>query len=338
MERICGKNSIALIIALLTAVLHHRKVLQSAAAYCSYFLATYRWRRIKKYQRCLPRVRSTVPAPRQPRVIRKRAKNDALLTVDQVNDLHNRTGLEIEQFGNILGLVEDDLLMARAGRRQSRKTLPPAERLLLFLHWLRKYLDYHTLAIIYNVSESFVCREIRHLLPILYARLNFTVPLTNTGRSLGGCYGAIDATAHQRLRVHPRSSNYYRGDKRFHLLVSQVIVQLDGTPADVTVALGHNNDQAVFNISGARLFVELNQINLLSDRGYTHHRLINPYNEEWDDQLGAGRVIVENTIAALKKFKALEAKFIQTPEMQACAIIIGYELVANTFKLYPIRQ
>lgn len=267
----------------------------------------------------------------------KRTPYSSTLSADEWRDLPRRCGVEVEQFNEFLALVRPDLEKPRSGHKQNRPSLSPAHRLMLVLHWIRKYLDYHSLGLIYGISESSICREIKYLLPILYSRLNFTRPLSKTGPQMKGCIGIIDCTPHIRDRVHPRSMDYYRGDKKYFFLTTQLVSHLDGYPADIVVALGHNNDQALFKISKMDEFLEQNRIDLLADRGYTHHRLVNNSFNIWDDNCGSARVVIENTFALVKKFKALRCRFVQGPEMQACTIIVGFEIAANTLKYYPLR-
>jgi len=63
--------------------------------------------------------------------------------------------------------------------------------------------------------------------------------------------------------------------------VSQIVCGLQGAIYDVVVGKGHNNDQAMFNISGMKLFTELNELDLLADCGYHHHRILTPASPDW---------------------------------------------------------
>ena len=56
-------------------------------------------------------------------------------------------------------------------------------------------------------------------------------------------------------------------------MVSQIVCGLQGAVYDVVIGKGHNNDQAMFILSGMKFHTELNLLNLLTDQGYRHHRI-----------------------------------------------------------------
>lgn len=324
------------IIILIVGVIAQQNYLLNTVMVCCYKLVTLRRRYARKYSKFLT-VQPLKEGPRRPRKVPARAEYSSTLSTEEWRDLPKRCGIDATQFKEFLELVRPDLEKPRSGKKQNRTALSPAHRLMLALHWIRKYLDYHSLGLIYGISESSICREIKYLLPILYSRLNYMRPLSNGQPQMKGCIGIIDCTPHMRDRVHPRSLDYYRGDKKYYFLTTQAITHLNGDLADVVVALGHNNDQALFKISHTNEYLEKNRLNLLADRGYTHHRLINNSFDIWDDTCASSRVVVENVFALVKKFKALRCRFVQGPEMQACTIIVGFEMAANTLKYYPLR-
>jgi len=57
-----------------------------------------------------------------------------------------------------------------------------------------------------------------------------------------GAHAAIDCSA-QQLRGHPKSADYHRGDKRIYMVVSQMVVGLNGEVYKVAIGKGHNNDK-----------------------------------------------------------------------------------------------
>lgn len=74
----------------------------------------------------------------------------------------------------------------------------------------------------------------------------------------------IDCSSHFRKRVHPGQQLYYRGDVGCHQLTAQVVTDIRGIPIDVSIALGHNNDKGVFNLSGFRDQIEEENVSGLS--------------------------------------------------------------------------
>lgn len=76
-------------------------------------------------------------------------------------------------------------------------------------------------------------------------------------------------SAHPRDRMHPSEEVFYRTDKGFHFLTSQIIVDHLGLFCRVTVGLDHNNDQGMTNLSGRSSWVDKNKIRvLLADLQY----------------------------------------------------------------------
>lgn len=125
-------------------------------------------------------------------------------------------------------------------------------------------------------------------------------------------------------------------------MVSQIVCGLQGAVYDVVIGKGHNNDQAMFILSGMKFHTELGELNLLGDRGYHHHRITTPATPEWTKYASHHRVIVENVIAQAKQFSITSAVFRQSPEMQALTITVCFELVAeknanNELRYFPLQ-
>jgi hypothetical protein len=64
----------------------------------------------------------------------------------------------------------------------------------------------------YGVSRLFVKREIRHLIPILFVKLNYIRWAGEFDAPLHGVHAVIDCSSHPRLPVHPGSADSYRGE------------------------------------------------------------------------------------------------------------------------------
>ena len=71
-----------------------------------------------------------------------------------------------------------------------------------------------------------------------------------------GAQFIIDCTSHPRKRVHPGQHLFYRGDKGFHFLTAQVIVDIYGYPLHVAIGLGHNNNKGMYKLSGKKEEIE----------------------------------------------------------------------------------
>lgn len=124
-----------------------------------------------------------------------------------------------------------------------------------------------------------------------------------------------------------------------------MVVSLRGLVYSVVIALGHNNDQGLFNRT-FKDYISQHNIVGLGDRGYTHPLLLTPadkpqessYSElDWSKLQSDHRSPVE-IINSLTKGWALAAGKVRIqPEYQAMALHIIYCLVNLTLKACPLR-
>lgn len=291
---------------LLEFLIHLRTMLVVLIQAISTELATARWRSIENYKKKTRHLDRERKVGRKRRLLVPRAPRKKKI---EGIDIYDRTGIEKSTFKEIFCAIRQDLENPRTGMRKVRVTLSSESRLLMVLQWLREYPNFKVLAQMYFVSRFYAQREIRHIIPILFVKLNYIGwPAQYNINSLG-VHAVIDCSAHPRLRVHPGSADYYRGDKRRNMEVSQVVCGLQGEIYDIVIGKGHNNDQAMFNISGLRMHIELNDFILLADRGYSHHLIITPAKPEWSELASHDRVIVENVFGEAKQFSATSAVF-----------------------------
>lgn len=223
-------------------------------------------------------------------------------------------------------------------RRRCRSILSLRSRLLLVLHWLRDYHKLRTLRDFYGVSISTISREISYLVPKIYCSLNHISWPTTVPDEL---VGIIDCTSHFRYRVHPRQADYYRADKHGFFITAQVVINLSGQLLNVHLGLGHNNDRGMFRITKMDERIEQDQVYLLADRGYSHHRLIIPddnESQEWNNQQKGVRARVEMVIGLVKHFSVCSLVFRQSPELHEIALMTCYQLQAMLLREFPLVQ
>jgi hypothetical protein len=127
------------------------------------------------------------------------------------------------------------------------------------------------------------------------------------------------------------------------LLTLKVVISMYGLIYSVVIALGHNNDQGVFNHS-FNDYVQKHNIVGLSDRGYVHQNLVTPSTqptnseidpEEWSTVHSKYRYPVEVTNAFIKNWKFAADRVKQSPEIQGVALIVIYGLTNLLTKTYP---
>ncbi|KAL6073876.1 DDE Tnp4 domain-containing protein [Balamuthia mandrillaris] len=256
---------------------------------------------------------------------------------------HKYTGLLSFQFDRIYHRVSATLQQPRNQRhRCTACTLAPKAQLALVLNYLRDGGRYKRVADLFHVSRPYVCREIHHITPILYANLDYIHwPMVWRPHPFENVVGALDGTPHFCHRVHPRQGDLYRGDKHAHFVGAQITCSLFGDLYNVALMLGHNNDQANFVISGLRAFVEDNQIYLLADGGYRHHRLITPSKYmplSWNQKQKLYRSVVETVIGLGKNWSLAAEKYRgQSVFFHAVLLMLVYQLVAMDLQDFPLR-
>lgn len=133
----------------------------------------------------------------------------------------------------------------------------PWDRLILILVWLRIGSSIKKFSRQVGINCTFIFREILHILPILCEHIDiihlfswefmelFPFKLGDDSRF---CivHGAVDCTTHRRDRVHPGQWFYYRGDKHYHFIASQVVTSLAGFFCSIYTGFAHNNDQGIY--------------------------------------------------------------------------------------------
>lgn len=257
-------------------------------------------------------------------------------------DCYAETGLFYDQFLNLHARVKDALSRPRTGQTSKTVSLTNDVRLLMILNFLRDGGRYRRVALRYNVSRAYVCRELKHCGPILCASLSIiSWPLRwNPFVEFEHVSGAIDCTPHFRIRTHPRQADFYRGDKHAFFWNAQVIVSLSGNILNVKLLMGHNNDQGSFNLTSMGGFLEREGLHWLADKGYHHHRLVRPDNSRsvsWNNRQKGLRSIVEVIIGLAKNFAFAAGKASMSPELHACYLIFIYELTEMNLQEFPIR-
>lgn len=299
-----------------------------------------RWKKINKFKKVLGVRRARGQRRNNPRTIPR--DNPFSFPLAHV-DIYERTGLFEDQFEALFDKVRDALLFQpKTGRQRQRLTvcrsaLSPRSRLLLVLHWLRDYHKYRTLRDYYNISPTTIGREIAFLLPKLYCALDeISWPCQIESNT---AFGSIDCTSHFRYRVHPRQADYYRADKHGFFITAQVVINFNAQLMNVHLGLGHNNDRGMFRLSRMDQFLEDKQIYLLADRGYSHHRLIVPdddESQEWNNSQKAVRSKVEVVIGLVKHYSVCSLVFRHNPEWHELALMTCYQLQAIMLKEFPL--
>jgi len=154
------------------------------------------------------------------------------------------TGETPESFDAIVQRIGIDVTLPRrtprvpaTDRRRACK-LDVSNRVLLVIIWLRQYLKLYVLACLFGISKSTVAEEIYHVVPIMFIRYRSFITwhslrkwsnFLNTLPHFPNAVGMIDATTHRIQRPSgPRQVDFYRGDKKYHFMSTQLVIDADG--------------------------------------------------------------------------------------------------------------
>lgn len=230
-------------------------------------------------------------------------------------------------------LYRADRQRSRGAGRQFKHTL--RERLLMALVWLRVYPTYEVLGVLFDVHKSTVCRNLEGILHVLreVTSRDLTWPVEGQRKkqmadimaAFPEVQAIVDATEQpiQRPKGEATQQTYYSGKKKRHTIKTQVVVAPDGRLREVSDSVpGSTHDLTLLRQSGT-LDRLADDEGAMFDSGYQgvcndapDRTLYHPHRASrghplTDEQKAANRVlshyriVVEHTLAQLKRFKVL---------------------------------
>lgn len=221
------------------------------------------------------------------------------------------------------------------------------ERLLMTTVWLRLYLSTEALGFFFDVDKSTASRNTRRLLPCLRLLGDETLgwpepPKRGEGKSIEQALrdypdllAIIDATeqAVERPSDSEQQKVHYSGKKKRHTRKTQIIVNEKGVIRDLSASTpGSVHDLEHFRQSGAAQRIP-KEVTAGGDSGYQglhkelpDHSVFVPHKAKRNHpltedeklanrELSGERIIVENTLAEVKHFKALADTFRHTVDI-----------------------
>jgi len=246
--------------------------------------------------------------------------------------IYHRTGVLEQTFVRMYNNIKRDMLKLK------KQSLPAPVSLLITLHYLRHYPKILMLSDIYHTHPSTIWRTIKRTCGILATMESIRWPL-NFETNLDRLVGAIDCSSHPRSRVHPEQYYWYRADKGYHFMTSQLVVSLDGQILDVALGKGHNNDQGMYKLTKMNEFLTLQDYQLVADGGYSASALITPDEEmgkAWNYNQKLLRLIVEYVLMFTKCFEFARAKVRVSPEIQTLGLLATFQIAAEDLKSCPL--
>ena len=257
------------------------------------------------------------------------------------------TGLSVEEFEELLHEIEEEYEEAeeerldRPDRQRQRGAggpfrLPLCDRLLLTLTWLRVYLSYAALGLLFGLHKSNVCRNLQRMLPLVQRRTEEALPAEGSEEGKEDLEtilerypelrAILDATEQRVERPGEEATQkaHYSGKKKAHTLKTQIVVNAQGRIQHVSDSVpGAKHDVTLARESEVTGQVPPG-VALEGDKGYqglegkeaqpevkTPHK--KPRGGELTEEqklfnrvFNRGRVIVEHALAQLKVFQVLK--------------------------------
>lgn len=218
-------------------------------------------------------------------------------------------------------------------------TLSLQDRLLMTLVWMRLYLTTSATGFLFGVHKSTVSRNTRAILACLEGLGEDTLgwddrpgksrSVAEVMREYSDMLAIVDATEQrvERSKDYETQKKHYSGKKKTHTRKTQIIVNEHGVIRHVSRSVpGSMNDLELFRQSGAVEQIP-ETVTVGGDKGYqgmhnvmpeqsvvTPHKASrgHPLDEEqkrMNREYSSIRIVVENTICALKHFRILADRF-----------------------------
>lgn len=239
------------------------------------------------------------------------------------------TGLTVEKFETLL---EHVMLLFEAAEQQ-RLSRPHRQRaigagrpyalvlgeaLVLVLMYYRLYVTHAFLGLLFDVSESTVCRRLQQIEPLL-AQV-FRLPTRRIELSAEEIVALfIDATEQEIERPTHRQRRWYSGKKKRHTVKHQVVVDQRGGIRAVSRAYpGPVHDKTVYEREQVQM---PSGVDKTGDSGYQgvggmqtpikkpRNGTLTPAQKQYNRTLARSRIVVEHTLRRMKIFRILAYRF-----------------------------
>ncbi|MDR2666968.1 MAG: IS5 family transposase [Holosporales bacterium] len=250
-------------------------------------------------------------------------KQDAIRTLSN-EEFRRLTGIKKRTFEDMVKILNE----ARA-QKHSRGGHPNKvqieDALLMTLEYLREYRTYFHISQSYGISESYAYKTIRWVEDTLIKSKLFRLPGRKTLIQSDVEYEVIlvDATESPIQRPKKKQKQYYSGKKKRHTIKSQVVVDKSSKTIICTnFSNGKRHNFRLFKESKVRFQRE---IKVLADTGYqgihkihfnsqtpkkrTRKNLLSTTDQRENHLLSSKRVLNENIIGMLKRFKIVADKY-----------------------------
>jgi DDE superfamily endonuclease/Helix-turn-helix of DDE superfamily endonuclease len=238
-------------------------------------------------------------------------------------DFKRFTGVQEQTFKLMLKSWDEyHVSQSNAGRPSK---LSRADQLLVALQYWREYRTYFHIAQDWGISESTVCRIVKHVETVLMNSGRFRLP--GKKRLVQGFEHpdvvVIDVTETAIERPKKRQKQYYSGKKKHHTLKCQVLADREsGEIICLFFGAGRRHDFSLLKLSGVHIHPDTES---LQDSGYqgieafhsnSYVPIKKPKNgqltrleREYNHALSRERIGIEHINRSLKIFKILAGRY-----------------------------
>lgn len=258
------------------------------------------------------------------------------------------TGLTVEEFDKLYSIVKDKYQeheKKRLDRKNRKKSigqgrnfdLDVRDRLLMLLFYYRSYASYELTGYLFHLHNSNVCRNIRYIEPLVKSSIPLPEKIHKLAKKIGDVEelleifpemkAFLDATEQEipRPKNRRRRKSHYSGKKKKHTVKTQLLVNNNGLIIHKSnYHRGREHDYSVWKKTDPDIpkdvevgmdlgyqgmkddFPDLKSwIPIKKSRGKSLSKKSRKYNKK----LSKERIVVEHTIARIKKFRIIGEEF-----------------------------
>ncbi|HVX01092.1 MAG TPA: IS5 family transposase [Candidatus Babeliaceae bacterium] len=248
---------------------------------------------------------------------------------DLVKDLDDEkfrrlTGVKRSTFNKMISILDMSIKNRKASSGRKKK-LSLENSLLMSLEYIREYRTYFHISQSYGVSESSAYKTVKWVEDTLIKHPDFALPGRKALLKSDTEYEVvlIDATETPIERPKKKQKRFYSGKKKRHTLKTQVVVDKKRQRILCTAfSTGKRHDFRLFKESKTSIYPS---IRVVTDSGYQGLQKIHSntqmpkkrskkhplthQDKRNNRQLSSDRVINENIIGCLKRFKIISDRY-----------------------------
>jgi len=258
------------------------------------------------------------------------------------------TGFSKSEFDEIYGKIEerydefekerldrDDRIRAVGGGRKFKLVL--RDRFLMLLIYYRTYITYALLGFLFDVNQSTICRDIKHIEPLVRECIPIPEKMEEGINKIGKVEelleffpemeAFVDATEQEIPKPKDKQKNkdYYSGKKKRHTIKTQIAINTDGLLIHNSKSVeGKKHDYILFKEQpppipeDVETYVDLGYLGIEKDFPGMKVKIpfkkpkgreLSEAQKKYNKKLRSIRVRIEHIIGRMKKYGIMGTKF-----------------------------